>query len=64
MVTSLKTAMEQEIRGANWMDDYTKNLIIRKLKDIIALIGYPDWYDDTEFMAEAYWNVSIALISM
>ncbi|XP_011303155.1 endothelin-converting enzyme 2 isoform X3 [Fopius arisanus] len=59
MITSLKTTMEHEILEANWIDDYTKRVIIRKLKDIIALIGYPEWYSDGEFMATAYWDLSI-----
>ncbi|XP_015117496.1 neprilysin-11 isoform X1 [Diachasma alloeum] len=59
MITSLKSTLEQEIRKANWIDDYTKNIIIRKLKNILALIGYPDWYDDREFMTTAYWDLSI-----
>ncbi|XP_066581993.1 neprilysin-11-like [Prorops nasuta] len=57
-VSEIGKSVRQQIMTAGWMEDSTKAAAIDKLDNMVANIGYPDWYNDSA-IAKYYSNLTI-----
>lgn len=58
MITYLKTAFIKLIGETDWMDPLTKMIARGKVNAMIALVGYPDWIKNKQFIESYYDGVS------
>ncbi len=54
MVDALFTAFRERITELEWMDKETKYLSLKKLDNIVKIIGYPDWLANSTLVSERY----------
>ena len=54
----IKEVMADEINKSPWLDNNTRLWAKQKLDHMIDLIGYPDWYNETE-LNNYYKNVRL-----
>ena len=62
MITYLKTAFIKLIGETDWMDPLTKMIARGKVNAMIALVGYPDWIKNKQFIESYYDGVSRFII--
>jgi len=59
MVEDLRTAFEELVTEAEWMDADTQTTAISKAENMLQLMGYPDWLIDEQEL-EKYYEGSYA----
>lgn len=50
------------IGNAKWLDDTSKNAVLKKLQGMKWMIGYPDWIKEDDQLLEYYSNVNELLV--
>uniref|UniRef100_A0A0N5CGX8 Neprilysin n=1 Tax=Strongyloides papillosus TaxID=174720 RepID=A0A0N5CGX8_STREA len=59
MIKDLREAFGEIIESNTWMDDVTKNYALEKLKEMMPLIGYPEFIKNSTSLDEYYKGLVI-----
>uniref|UniRef100_A0A0K0FE70 Neprilysin-1 (inferred by orthology to a C. elegans protein) n=1 Tax=Strongyloides venezuelensis TaxID=75913 RepID=A0A0K0FE70_STRVS len=59
MIKDLREAFGEIIENNTWMDDVTKNYALEKLKEMMPLIGYPEFIKNSTSLDEYYKGLVI-----
>lgn len=59
MFDDIQKEIEYRIKEAEWMDDDTKDLVLSKLVNIGATIGYPKWFKNDTLVKRYFQGVSL-----
>jgi len=51
--------VDNNLNSSSWMDKKTKKAALKKSKDIVGLVGYPDMLEDVNKIKKQYTNIKI-----
>jgi len=46
------------LKTNSWMDEQTKRKAVEKARNILLVVGYPEWYKNTGFIETMYSQVT------
>ena len=59
MVDAIRDEFQNVLKSVSWMDESTREASLKKAKNIVANIGYPDELMDNAKLIEYYENLKI-----
>lgn len=59
MISDIKVAFIDHVRGIGWMDADTKKVTLEKSKEMLSFIGYPDWLFEDGALDRKYSGVKV-----
>uniref|UniRef100_A0AAR5PYJ0 Endothelin-converting enzyme 1 n=2 Tax=Dendroctonus ponderosae TaxID=77166 RepID=A0AAR5PYJ0_DENPD len=59
MISDIKVAFIDHVRGIRWMDADTKKITLEKSEEMLSFIGYPDWLFQEGALDRKYWGLEI-----
>lgn len=61
MVNNIHEAYMEQLENVGWMDKVTRRSAIEKLQSMHKFIAYPDWFNNTSYLATKLKTVSILI---
>ncbi|CAH0560910.1 unnamed protein product [Brassicogethes aeneus] len=59
MINDIKTAFEEQVHNAKWMDKKTKKATLDKCQETLSFVGYPDWLFNNGSLDAYYEGVEV-----
>ncbi|XP_039304961.1 membrane metallo-endopeptidase-like 1 [Solenopsis invicta] len=59
MLDDIQKEVEYEIKGTDWLNDDTKDIILAKLINMKKFIGYPDWYKNNTIVKKHFQGLMV-----
>ncbi|XP_034936245.1 neprilysin-like [Chelonus insularis] len=60
MIHEIIHEMEIKVDNSNWLDGYSKQGALKKLKFMKEFVGYPDWYENSGKIDEFYQDFKVS----
>lgn len=59
LVDDLEEALRDMIKESDWIDEAAKKKALKKIDNMITLLGFPDFANDPQLLDEYYENMRI-----
>lgn len=59
MIKNVQTAFQENLNNVDWMDDKSRDAALAKVKNILVLLGYPDFAENKTSLDKFYKNFRV-----